>query len=47
MGVGKYAKDSHMAESYAAFQVVQFALEIGIRKIIFEGDALNVVNHIN
>ncbi|XP_041025471.1 uncharacterized protein LOC121265866 [Juglans microcarpa x Juglans regia] len=41
-----YAPDSRTAESLGAYHAVQFVLEIGVRKIIIEGNALNVVNYI-
>lgn len=36
----RYDQDSHVAESCETYQAVPFALEIGIRRIILEGDAL-------
>lgn len=37
----------HLAEAYAALHAVLLGLDMGLRKIILEGDALNVVKEIN
>ncbi|XP_042966548.1 uncharacterized protein LOC122300136 [Carya illinoinensis] len=39
--------DPHLAEAYGALQAVSLGTELGLRKIILEGDALNVVKEIN
>ncbi|XP_042957587.1 uncharacterized protein LOC122293119 [Carya illinoinensis] len=42
-----FAQNSHTAESFGTYQAIQFALDFGIRKIILESDALNLINYIN
>lgn len=39
--------DTHLAEAYAALHFVLLEIDIGLSKIILEGDAFNVVKEIN
>lgn len=39
--------DPHLAKAYAALQSTLLGLDMGLTKIILEGDTLNVVNKIN
>ncbi|KAK9029055.1 hypothetical protein V6N11_026180 [Hibiscus sabdariffa] len=39
--------DVLVVESFACFQAVRYAKDLGFRRVIFEGDSLNVVKKIN
>jgi ribonuclease HI len=43
----KITADPARAEALAAFHEVMFAKELGLSNVIFEGDALSIVNTIN